>query len=298
MKNNLLCFFIFFTYLLPQLTANQQTEACLDEPAVAECEAIDDSDFLPQLSPFFPTMLAQPHIIGYSAGYRSYDRVFKISCLPVSIGDQFSLYQFKTVSYGQLYLGIEACVWAIFEAKAKSLSLINADYYVAFPLTYMYEAFCARLRFFHESSHLGDEYLLENEKINRVNPSMEVADLSLAYQISDRLTTFFGYSRVLRSDESFEIQPNSIYYGFNFFLDFFKMNICNVEAVPYVSTYFINREENDWKIDSSVAFGYQWKKAYGHKLRLYVEGHDGFCAEGQFSKKKDRYVAVKILYGY
>lgn len=49
-----------------------------------------EETFLPELHPFFPTMLAQPHILGYSVGYRSYDKIFK-STIPVSIGDQFSL---------------------------------------------------------------------------------------------------------------------------------------------------------------------------------------------------------------
>lgn len=263
-----------------------------------EVETFEEGDLLPELNPFFPTMLAQPHILGYSAGYRTYDKVFKISCIPVSIGDQFSLYQFKTIAYGNLYLGIEACVWAIFEGRTKSLSLINADYFVALPLTYINEGFAARLRLFHESSHLGDEYLLENEKIVRVNPSMEVLDLSLAYDLSDFFTVFLGYSVVLRSDESYKIKPSSFYYGFNYYFENFKTKICNVDATPYISTYFTNEQNHNWDLDCSVALGYQWDKSYGHKLRVYLEGHDGFSAEGQFSKKRTNYLAVKLLYGY
>jgi hypothetical protein len=221
-----------------------------------------------------------------------------MNCLPVSIGDQFSLWQFRTFSYGRLYLGIEACVWAIFEAKPKSLSLINSDYYVAVPLTYIHDRFSARLRIYHESSHLGDEYLLENYHIVRKNPSMEAIDLSLAYEFCDNLTIFLGYSRVIRSDEGFKIKPNNLYYGFNYDLDIFKVNICEIQAVPYVSAYFTNLEDNDWELDSSIALGYQWNKSYGHKVRIYLEGHNGFSADGQFSKKRTNYVSMKLLYSY
>jgi hypothetical protein len=279
-----------------EITSSDKTNS--SEESNSPDEPFEEGGFLPEISPFFPTMLAQPHILGYSIGYRSYDKVFRTSCIPVSIGDQFSLYQFKTVSLGRLYFGIEACVWAIFEGRTKSLSLINADYYVALPLTYINNRFSARLRLFHESSHLGDEYLLENKKIVRVNPSMEVVDLSLAYELFDKFTLFTGYSRVLRSDDSFKIKPNSFYYGFNYFLDFFKINICNVEAIPYVSTYFANQENNKWGLDTSAAIGYQWNKSYGHKLRIYLEGHDGYSAEGQFSKRRTRYLSLKLLYGY
>lgn len=259
---------------------------------------IEEGGFLPELNPFFTTMLAQPHIIGYSAGYRCYDRVFRTDCLPVSIGDQFSLFQIKALSPHQLYFGIEVCVWAIFEAKPKSLSLINADYFVALPLTYINDRFSAKLRLFHQSSHLGDEFLLENRCIKRVNPSMEVIDLALAYNFSDQFTAFIGYSRVLRSDESFRVKPNGLYYGFNYYLNFFKLHLCNVEAVPYFAAYFNNLENNKWKTESNVAIGYQWDKLYGHKLRAFIAGHIGHSEEGQFQRKRTRYVEFKLLYGY
>lgn len=253
--------------------------------------------FLPELSPFFPTMLAQPHLLGYSAGYRSYDKVFK-SSIPVSIGDQFSLYQFNIHSNAKLFLGIEACVWAIFKAKTQSLSLINADYYVSFPLTYIYNRFAAKLRFFHESSHLGDEFLLETPNIVRVNPSMEGVDLSLSYEPLDRLVLFGGYTNIFRSDDSFNVKPNSFYWGFNYFLDFAKIPLLNVEAIPYVAGFFNLHENNNWGLDSSVAIGYQWNKCYGHKFRIYVVGHDGYSAEGQFARKRSKYVSINLLYGY
>lgn len=262
-----------------------------------EVEPFEEGGFLPELNPFFPTMLAQPHILGYSVGYRSYDKVFK-SSIPVSIGDQFSFYQFKINPSAKLYLGIEACVWAIFEAKTKTLSLINADYYVAFPITYIADKFSARLRMFHQSSHLGDEFLLENPKVKRVNPSMEGLDLSLAYEPIDRFTAFAGYSRVLRCDKSFKVKPSSVYYGFNYFFDFAKIQTFHVEGIPYIATYFVNREDNHWALDSSLAIGYQWDKYYGRKLRIYLAGHDGYSSEGQFARHKSKYVSLNLLYGY
>ena len=258
----------------------------------------EEGSWLPELVPFFPTLLAEPHIVGYSAGYRSYDRVFRTDLLPVSIGDRFSLYQFKNIPYGRAYFGIEACVWAIFEAKPKSLALINADYYIGLPITYINDRFSARLRVYHQSSHLGDELLVENKHIHRLNPSMEVIDLYLSYDLIDRFTVFGGYSFVLRSDDSYKLKPNGISYGFNYMLDVFKIRCCNLEATPYVATYFSNWESNRWKTDCSVALGYQWDKLYGHKMRLYVEGHDGFSPDGQFSRQRTKYVAIKLLYGY
>lgn len=90
------------SYLDSALETSNQAIAL--EPAVTPPPLIEEGEWLPELNPFFPTLLAQPHIIGYSAGYRSYDKVFKIACLPVSIGDQFSLYEFKNLRFGRLFL--------------------------------------------------------------------------------------------------------------------------------------------------------------------------------------------------
>lgn len=258
--------------------------------------SLEEGNFLPELNRFFPTMLAQPHILGYSVGYRSYDKIFK-STLPVSIGDQFSLFQYKLNRNESLTLGIEACVWAVFEAKTKSLSLINADYHIAFPLTYLSKKFQVRLRLFHESSHLGDEFLLEN-RINRVNPSMEGLDLSFAYEPIEKFVCFVGYTKILRSDDSFRVRSNRVYYGFNYYIDCAKIQTFYGEAIPYLAAYIENNENNHWHFDNSIAIGYQWEKYYGHKLRVYVEGHDGYSAEGQFSRLRSKYISINLLYGY
>jgi hypothetical protein len=269
----------------------ENTEGCSNT-----LEPFEEGEVMPELNPFFPTMLAQPHMLGYSVGYRSYDKIFK-STIPVSIGDQFSFYQFK-LDRGQLFVGLEACVWAVFEAKTKSLSLINADYFVGLPLTYINDRFSARLRISHQSSHIGDEFLLDRPEFNRVNPSMEVVDLSLGYEVLDGLVYFAGYSRVLRSDDSYKVKPNCIFYGFNYFLNSARINILNVDAIPYIATYFTNNENNNWKFDSSVTIGYQLNKSYGHKLRLFIAGRNGYSAEGQFSRRKAKSVSVHLQYGY
>ncbi len=276
-----------------------------DEIVCEELEVVPEveSALLPALNPFFPTMLASGRVIAYSAGYRTYDSIFRTQCIPVSIGDQFSLCQIKHVSFGQLYFGFEACVWAIFEARVSSLSLINSDYYVALPFTYFYKDFAAKIRVYHESSHLGDEFLLEHRDIERLNPSMEVFDFALAYTFARNLTTFLGYSCVLRSDESFKIKPNGLYYGFNYFFNGLTIRFLNLEGTPYFAGYFTNYQDNNWRLNSSGAIGIQFDniqfdRSYGHKARFYLEFQDGNSYDGQFSKKTTKYFALKAQYGY
>lgn len=283
--------FIFAFFLLNAHTVINEE---IEYPNIPQ----DSPIILPEVTPFFPTMLAQPHIIGYSVGFRTNDRVFKSSCIPVSIGDQFSLYRFPSAWGGEFFIGMEACVWGVFEARSKSLSLLNADYFVALPLTYIQENFSLKIRLFHESSHLGDEFIIENPEIERFNPSMEVLDLALAYQLVPPLTLFVGYSLVVRSDESFPVRPTNLYYGFNYHLSSLEVRLWNIKASPYVAAYFTNCQNHNWRLNASFAVGYEWDSSFCHKLRLYLEGHTGFSEEGQFSKQKTKYLQLKLLYAY
>jgi len=243
-------------------------------------------------------MLGNPRIIGYSVGYRSYDKIFKSASLPVSIGDQFTIYQFNCFENAQLYLGIEANVWSVFKAKPESLSLLNADYYVAIPLIYLNDRFSLRFRISHQSSHLGDELLIEKAHIKRLNPSMEAVDLFVGYDLTDDFTLFGGAGRVIRCDNHYKIKPHYFVAALNYQMTDFKVYLGNLEAVPYIGLYSNIAEDNSWRMDNTITLGYQCDKSYGHKLRLYLEGRDGFSNDGQFSKKRVQTVAIKLLYGY
>lgn len=271
--------------------ATYSSKSC--EKTIEAFEVLQEGDWLPELSEFFPTMLADPRILGYSAGYRTYDSIFQTALIPVSMGGRFTFYR-----SGYWHLGMEAGLWAVFEAKTKSLSLLNADYYIGIPLTYIHGDFTARLRIYHQSSHLGDELLVEREDIKRLNPSMEAIDLYLAYQCNPALTIFGGIGRVMRSDDSYKLQPHYVAYGFNYFFINYRHRFRSIDATPYFGLYCTNWEDNDWKFDVNAALGYQWDKRYGHKMRISLKAHDGFAAEGQFSKHRNRYLALELAYGY
>lgn len=68
-----------------------------------------------------------------------------------------------------------------FNLDSSSDDLINTDYLVGLPLTYRRGRFSTRLRLFHQSSHLGDEFILGGTAPERINLSVEVLDATLAY---------------------------------------------------------------------------------------------------------------------
>src|SRR2546427_8774069 len=61
--------------------------------------------------------------------------------------------------------------------------LINTDYLVGLPLTYRHGSWATRFRLYHQSSHLGDEYLLHTNA-QRVDLTFEAAELLVSKEVA------------------------------------------------------------------------------------------------------------------
>src|SRR5688500_12972588 len=78
----------------------------------------------------------------------------------VGLGDSFGLVRFGGPSIGEgLQLDVIGSIFAQFDLGAPSNDLINADYVIGVPLTFRRRGFSLRTKLYHQSSHLGDEYL-------------------------------------------------------------------------------------------------------------------------------------------
>ncbi len=73
-------------------------------------------------------------------------------------------------------------MFALFNLDAPSSDLINADYWIGLPISYRKGPWSYVLRFYHQSSHLGDEFILGNPGVDRVNLSYEDMELLVSYE--------------------------------------------------------------------------------------------------------------------
>ena len=79
----------------------------------------------------------------------------------VGFGDSFGLVRWPGWGEADAWqFGISGAVFAQFNLDSDSMDLINADYIIGLPLSYRNGPWSARGRIFHQSSHLGDEFLL------------------------------------------------------------------------------------------------------------------------------------------
>ncbi len=270
-----------------------------------------DGIWFPQATVLFAPLVADPRQPTYSAALRIGDKVIGNIVAAVSLGDDFPIFRWRDVFcwHGDLQIGIDAGVFAVFnywhvpkKNDGEWCELVNTDYYVGIPLTYAVDRWSFRLRIYHESSHLGDEFLVNHPKYikKRVNPSMEAIDFFSSYQFSKHLRGYFGPGVVFHSDPTFRIKPLYIEYGMELRLFGKKLYYHRLYGTPFFAVHLENWQQRHWNLDTTYKLGYEISKmqGIGRKMRVYIDYHHGYSYEGQFFNKRTEYGEIGFSWGF
>jgi hypothetical protein len=260
---------------------------------------------MPECPPLFRPFAADPRQLTYSAGWRWNDNALYKNVIPVSFYDTFPVYRWCRVGPwgGQMQIDIEGAVWGTFAPLEESSPLINADYYMGFPITYAIDNWSFRLRGYHISCHLGDEFLIENPGFDRRNPSAEFIDFFASWMFSRQIRLYGGLGYIVHQDESFYISPFFMEGGFEvrtLNLGGFYSNADLIYGTPFFAVHWRYNPDFREHVDLTYALGYEFGKlcGLGHKVRFWLEYHDGYSVEGQFGRKHTNYISIKGCYGY
>ena len=129
----------------------------------------------------------------------------------VGLGDSFGLVRWGGPEPNEgVQLDVVGSIFAQFDLGAPSNDLINADYLIGLPLTFRRSGFSTRIRLYHQSSHLGDEYLLRSDDIERQNLSFESVEL-LASQEMGPVRVYAGGERIFRREPG--TLPSTVFHG-------------------------------------------------------------------------------------
>jgi hypothetical protein len=200
-----------------------------------------------------------------------------------NFGETFALYRNAAPLDGQWEIALQAGVFSIFNMSASSGSkdLVNADYTVGLLTSYRTGPFSGFLRLHHQSSHLGDEFILNSlGPVNRINLSFEEVDLKLSYELASWFRIYGGGGMLVDRDPSYlkrgtsqvgiELaSPGTFWDG-------------KVRPVAYAD--FQANARSNWRVASSVMAGLQFENARigDRKMQLLVEYFSGPSPNGQF----------------
>jgi len=263
--------------------------------------------WFPQSTVLFQPLVGAPREVYYSLGYRMGDTVLGTPAFEFSLGDIFPVFRWTGVFApgGDLQLDVIGCMWAVFKMWGDNFpndeisELVTTDYMGAISLSYAFDNWSFRIRPYHISSHLGDEYMFNHPNVARVNPSWEAIELYASYQVTTGLRLYGGPAWIVHSDKSFPLENWYIEWGGELRILGHRNYYHKLYGTPFLAMNFRNWQVNDWKLDATYALGYEWSKlqGIGRKFRIYGEYHHGY-SEGQFFKETTDYGVIKIAYGF
>lgn len=216
-----------------------------------------------------------PHLSLAYHDYRGDDGLDSVAA--ASLGESFSLVRRGTEQTNRWEIGLQAGVFSIFDLDSDSFDLVNADYFVGPAFVFRRDRFSAMARVYHQSSHLGDEYLLRAQP-ERINLSYEVLDVLASYDVSDSLRVYAGGGYVLHSYTPLEpwlAQAGAEWFGEPFGGSGIRpLLACDVQL----------REENDWRGDVSARVGIELAdpEATEGRMQILLEYYRGRSPNGQF----------------
>lgn len=258
--------------------------------------------WFPQNTILFAPLIADPRQVTNSAALRFNDHPIGKRVGAVAFGDDFSIYRWLDFfcTGGDLEFLIEAGIFAVFDLKNPEACMVNTDFFVAGTLAYAINQWSFRFRWWHLSSHLGDEFLLAHPGYDRRNVSDEGVDLFASYQLGRAIRLYAGLGDIYSRDKTFPQKPFYAEWGTE--IRVFGCRSCydKLYIQPFLAMHFASWQEHNYSIDQTYLLGVEYSKlqGIGRKFRVFFEFHNGFSLEGQFVRERSSYYAIRVMFGF
>ncbi len=290
--------------------ANSAKPQAASEPVVVKPENLDALQSVFFSEKLFRPLSADPRWPSFSAAYQHYTSSSEVpthsesgestvkanlrDVIAVSFGETLSLSPtLKIGDLGEMKYTPQAAVFSVFDLDSNSFDLVNADYYFA-PIAFSFRStdrkFSAITRMFHQSSHLGDEFIFDHDitAADRVNLSYWGVDAIFSYKLTPDLRLYGGAGYLFQKEPS-DLKPWSVQYGAEYLF-----NVPLFGGRPLFAGDFQQREQNDWSADISLRTGIQWGDWEHGVAQLLLEYYDGHSPNGQFFNEAVQYFGLGL----
>jgi hypothetical protein len=174
------------------------------------------------------------------------------------------------------------------DIDAPSLDLVNADYIAGGFAAYRAGAVSLLARFFHQSSHLGDELVLA-DAIERVNVSFEKLDLLLSWEPTPTVRLYGGPGVLTRVDSG-DVERGWLHLGGELTTPATSGGLRPILALDVQA-----RESVSWDPDVSVRGGLEFARLpSGERIQLLLHYFHGHSRDGQFFREPLEYLGAGV----
>ena len=251
-------------------------------PLQAQAQSADKEPALrvfPRDSLFAP-LSADPRWPRFTIGYQYHFGDSQFTHIgTVDAGASIAIVQKKGPGGHSWEVGIQGGIFAIFDFGAPSNDLVNADYLGGITFTYAHDSFSLLTRLVHQSSHLGDEFLLHNE-VERVNLSFEELSVLASYDPFEWLRAYGGAAVLVRREPS-SLDRWSLEAG----AEFRPVTASTKRRLQLLLAFDLRLwQQNNWRPDASFVAGLTLDPIgeSSYRVDFVVRYYNGYSPNGQF----------------
>jgi hypothetical protein len=268
----------------------RQTEG----PTHADAPARNGYEIFPAQE-LFATLIADPRWPRFSVSHQWYlgdDELDRVGA--TSFGETFALVRSPKADWGEWEIAFQAGVFSVFDLEADSFDLVNSDFLVGLSASHHLGDLTTMIRIYHQSSHLGDEFLLRN-RVDRVNLSFEVLDLLISYEPWSWLRLYGGGGVIVHREPDLDRGITQIGLELTSPTAFASGYLRPLAAIDLQ-----HREESDWKTDLSLRSGVQIEhpRLGSRRLQILGEFYSGRSPNGQFFDRSIETLGLGIHLGF
>lgn len=220
----------------------------------------------------------------------------------VGFGETFGLYRDAKGGGGAAdgeggdgwQLNLAGGLFAQFNLDAASSDLINADYVIGMPITWRRGPHALRARVYHQSSHLGDEFLLGPNPPARQNLSYESCEA--IYSRQNAAWRWYAGGEYLFRREPEELEPLGMHGG----VEYRSAAPLFAGARLVAGLDLKSWDQHDWEPSVAVVAGFEFESAAlnGRRIRALFEAYDGFTPYGQFYEEEISYFGFGLTFAF
>lgn len=197
-------------------------------------------------------------------------------------------------------ISLAGSVFAQFDLDVSTYDLINADYLIGVPITFRRGPFSTRLRFYHQSSHLGDEYILREDDptFERENISFESAELIVS--IDGGPFRVYGGGEYLWRRDPEELERSVAHGGIELRPARRLLRFGSLAGARFLAAVDVkSSEQQDWDPAFNVRAGFEFDRPRdtdppSRRWGLFFEAYNGPSPYGQFFRKEVRWFGAGI----
>lgn len=195
--------------------------------------------------------------------------------------------------------GVQAAIFGLMDIYSKPTRLINADYFIGLGISHNTDDIQHLWQLSHVSSHLGDEFLLDNKNVHfkRINLSYETIKWFMRYKNVNMhriISPYISLGYILHVDPS-DIKHLNVGAG----LDYFSSRVIFDSSTRFVAGIHVNSwQENKFKPSINIRTGLQYErtKYCDRFIQLLLVLKQGKSQQGQFYATNIRSIGILLAF--